>query len=64
MSQTDIKLDKDSEDDANTMASFIVYLNEVKKRYKFKTPEYRKLYANAGVLIDKINNYLLTKKLN
>lgn len=48
--------------DVNELATFIVSLNQLKLKYKFQTPKYQKLFYNAGILIDKINAYLIEKK--
>jgi hypothetical protein len=49
--------------DIEKMASLIVSLNALKKKFEFETQEFKTMNTNTGVLIDKITNYLLTKKL-
>lgn len=59
---TNIPQSEDEKRDLNELAMFIVQLNGLKLKYKAQTPKYQKLFYNAGLLIDKINAYLIEKK--
>lgn len=50
------------QNDLNTQASFIVALNQLKLKYKYETLDAQALHGKVCILIDKINNYMLTTK--
>lgn len=51
-----------AEQDLNTQANFIVALNQMKLRFKYQTEPAKAMHGQVCILIDKINNFILTKK--
>lgn len=51
-----------SEQDLNTQVNFIVALNQVNIRFKYQTGPAQAMHSQICILIDKINNFILTNK--
>lgn len=49
-----------SKGDADKMADLVVSLTALKTKYSFKSAKYKKIQVSVNILIDKINEYIIT----